>query len=199
MSSSDVPRISAARIPAFFAPFNATVATGTPLGICRILKILSHPSIVFEVSQLKNFALPKDNINGPTPELEGSIEASTKENVIRLKRRKQQLEHEKEHEINEVVVNEIDDELEQINAEFRRILSSIGQIRREGGTSSKDRKSVSNAIRRGIYRQVQTRCPACRKYFESRINLGFQCMFFPARGEVWKVRFSKKSSMLQKM
>ena len=38
----------AARIPAFLAPSNATVATGIPFGICSILKIESHPSIEFE-------------------------------------------------------------------------------------------------------------------------------------------------------
>jgi len=32
-------------MPAFLAAFNATVATGTPLGICKIDKIESHPSI----------------------------------------------------------------------------------------------------------------------------------------------------------
>jgi hypothetical protein len=32
-------------MPAFFAPFKATVATGTPPGICKIDKTESHPSI----------------------------------------------------------------------------------------------------------------------------------------------------------
>ena len=36
---SKVPMISAASMPAFFAAFNATVATGTPFGICKIEKI----------------------------------------------------------------------------------------------------------------------------------------------------------------
>ena len=38
----------AARSPAFLAPFNATVATGIPPGICKIDKIESQPSIEFE-------------------------------------------------------------------------------------------------------------------------------------------------------
>src|SRR6187200_3167192 len=37
--------ISAARIPAFFAAFRATVATGTQFGICKIERTESHPSI----------------------------------------------------------------------------------------------------------------------------------------------------------
>ena len=37
--------IWAARIPAFLAPFKATVATGTPPGICKIDKTESQPSI----------------------------------------------------------------------------------------------------------------------------------------------------------
>ena len=37
--------IWAAKIPAFFAPFKATVATGTPLGIWSIDRIESQPSI----------------------------------------------------------------------------------------------------------------------------------------------------------
>ena len=45
MASSDVPRISAARIPAFLEAFNATVPTGTPLGICKIESTESQPSI----------------------------------------------------------------------------------------------------------------------------------------------------------
>ena len=32
-------------MPAFLAPFKATVATGTPPGICKIDNIESHPSI----------------------------------------------------------------------------------------------------------------------------------------------------------
>src|SRR5258708_725157 len=40
-----VPIIWAARIPAFLAPLRATVATGTPLGICRIDNTESQPSI----------------------------------------------------------------------------------------------------------------------------------------------------------
>ena len=39
--------ICAARIPAFLDPFNATVATGTPPGICKIERMESHPSIEF--------------------------------------------------------------------------------------------------------------------------------------------------------
>ncbi len=42
---SELPIICAAKIPAFLAPFNATVATGTPPGICKIDKTESHPSI----------------------------------------------------------------------------------------------------------------------------------------------------------
>ena len=34
-------------MPAFFAPSNATVATGTPPGICNIDNTESHPSIEF--------------------------------------------------------------------------------------------------------------------------------------------------------
>jgi hypothetical protein len=40
--------ICAASIPAFFAAFSATVATGTPLGIWRIDRTESHPSIELE-------------------------------------------------------------------------------------------------------------------------------------------------------
>ena len=40
-----VERIEAASIPAFLAPFNATVATGIPLGICKMERTESHPSI----------------------------------------------------------------------------------------------------------------------------------------------------------
>ena len=32
-------------MPAFFAAFRATVATGTPFGICKIERTESHPSI----------------------------------------------------------------------------------------------------------------------------------------------------------
>ena len=32
-------------MPAFFAPLSATVATGTPLGICKIESTESQPSI----------------------------------------------------------------------------------------------------------------------------------------------------------
>jgi len=39
------PKILSASNPAFLAPFKATVATGIPLGICSMLKTLSHPSI----------------------------------------------------------------------------------------------------------------------------------------------------------
>src|SRR5258708_40173030 len=46
--SSEEPMISAARIPAFFAAFNATVATGTPFGICKMDRIESQPSIELE-------------------------------------------------------------------------------------------------------------------------------------------------------
>jgi hypothetical protein len=42
---SCVPMIWAARIPAFFAQFKATVATGTPPGICKMDKTESQPSI----------------------------------------------------------------------------------------------------------------------------------------------------------
>ena len=45
VSAEAVPTICAAKIPAFFAPFSATVATGTPPGICRIESIESQPSI----------------------------------------------------------------------------------------------------------------------------------------------------------
>ena len=38
------PIICAANKPAFLAPFKATVATGTPPGICKIDNILSQPS-----------------------------------------------------------------------------------------------------------------------------------------------------------
>src|ERR1700730_623217 len=48
MVSSNEPMIEAARIPAFFAAFKATVATGTPLGICKIDKTESHPSMELE-------------------------------------------------------------------------------------------------------------------------------------------------------
>src|ERR1700676_1738668 len=34
----------AARMPAFFEAFSATVATGMPFGICNMDKIESHPS-----------------------------------------------------------------------------------------------------------------------------------------------------------
>ena len=40
--------ISAASIPAFFAAFKATVATGTPFGICKMERTESHPSIELE-------------------------------------------------------------------------------------------------------------------------------------------------------
>ena len=39
------PKICAARIPAFLAALTATVATGTPFGICKIDSIESQPSI----------------------------------------------------------------------------------------------------------------------------------------------------------
>ena len=42
-----MPIICPAKIPAFFPPSNATVATGTPPGICKIDKIESQPSIEF--------------------------------------------------------------------------------------------------------------------------------------------------------
>src|SRR5882724_8168854 len=48
MVLSKVPMICAANIPAFFEPFNATVATGTPDGICKMERTESHPSIELE-------------------------------------------------------------------------------------------------------------------------------------------------------
>ena len=45
---SAAPMICAASIPAFRAPLSATVATGTPDGICRMERTESHPSIEFE-------------------------------------------------------------------------------------------------------------------------------------------------------
>ena len=45
VKDSDILKICAAKIPAFFAAFNATVATGMPFGICRIDRTESHPSI----------------------------------------------------------------------------------------------------------------------------------------------------------
>ena len=48
MVTLKVPIICAAKIPAFFAAFRATVAAGTPLGICKIDKTESHPSIELE-------------------------------------------------------------------------------------------------------------------------------------------------------
>ena len=45
---SPAERISTARIPAFLAPPRATVATGTPAGICSMESTESHPSIEFE-------------------------------------------------------------------------------------------------------------------------------------------------------
>ena len=45
MASSETAKIFAAKIAAFVAPFNATVATGIPEGIWRIDRTLSHPSI----------------------------------------------------------------------------------------------------------------------------------------------------------
>src|SRR5688572_5047617 len=45
---SNVPMISAANIPAFFAAFKATVATGTPFGICKIERTESHPSMLLD-------------------------------------------------------------------------------------------------------------------------------------------------------
>ena len=47
MFESEDPIISTAKIPAFLAPSRATVATGTPPGICRIDNIESQPSIEF--------------------------------------------------------------------------------------------------------------------------------------------------------
>ena len=38
----------AASMPAFFAPFKATVATGIPPGICNIERMESQPSIEFD-------------------------------------------------------------------------------------------------------------------------------------------------------
>src|SRR3954469_9011204 len=48
MLSSPVDTIWAASMPAFLAALRATVATGTPLGICRIDNIESQPSIELE-------------------------------------------------------------------------------------------------------------------------------------------------------
>ena len=44
MSSAKL-NIFAASMPAFFPAFNATVATGTPFGICNIDRTESHPSM----------------------------------------------------------------------------------------------------------------------------------------------------------
>src|SRR5690242_2842764 len=48
MVLSDAPRIWAARMPAFRAPSRATVATGTPAGICKMESTESQPSIELE-------------------------------------------------------------------------------------------------------------------------------------------------------
>ena len=48
-ASSDAPRIWAAKMPALVPPSRATVATGTPEGICRMLNTESHPSMLFRL------------------------------------------------------------------------------------------------------------------------------------------------------
>lgn len=48
MALSVAESIWAARMPAFLAPFRATIATGTPPGICKIGNTESHPSIEFD-------------------------------------------------------------------------------------------------------------------------------------------------------
>ena len=166
------------------------------LGARYIAHLLAHPATVFDASQLKNFMLPseldRENTNASTTIAEESIETSTKENVIQLKRRERQLEDERDREMNEIVIAEIDEELELIETELKRVLTRSGYIRNEGGTLDNDRKSVSNAIRRGIYKETMERCPGCRRFFNSRIDLGSQCMFFPAASENWIVRFPQK-------
>ena len=166
------------------------------LGARYIAHLLAHPATVFDASQLKNFMLPseldRENTSASTIIVEESIEASTKENVIRLKRRELQLENEREREVNETAIAEIDEELELIEAELKRVLTRSGYIRNEGGTLDNDRKSVSNAIRRGIYKETLNECPGCRRFFDSRIDLGSQCMFFPAASENWIIRLPQK-------
>lgn len=163
------------------------------LGARYIAHLLAHPATVFDASQLKNFMLPSEldseNTNASTTIAEESIEASTKENVIRLKRRELQLINERDREVNETVIAEIDEELDMVEAELKRVLTRTGYIRNEGGTLENDRKSVSNAIRRGIYKETMGGCPGCRRFFDSRIDIGSQCMFFPAASENWIVRF----------
>ena len=60
------------------------------LGARYIAHLLAHPSTVFDASQLKNFMLPNEldqqNTTESTTEMEGSVEISTKENVIRFKK-----------------------------------------------------------------------------------------------------------------
>lgn len=165
-------------------------------GARYIAHLLAHPGTVFSASQLKNFLLPKEldrkNSEHSTFTAAESMELSTHENVVRLKKRQQQLESDRECETNQLAVAEIDSELEEVDTELKRILTRSGKIRREGGTLDNDRKSVSNAVHRGIYRETDDVCEPCRKFFEKRIDLGFNCMFFPAKGECWKVKFPKK-------
>src|SRR6187551_32331 len=47
-SGSAVAIICAARMPAFCAAFKATVATGTPLGICKMERMESQPSMLLD-------------------------------------------------------------------------------------------------------------------------------------------------------
>ena len=55
---SEVPIICAAKIPAFFAPSKATVATGTPPGICKI-DILESFDIQIEVDIVSAHRTPE--------------------------------------------------------------------------------------------------------------------------------------------
>lgn len=167
------------------------------LGARYIAHLLSHPGFLFDASQLKNFMssseLDRENTNDSTTEAERAIEATTPENLIRLKNRYRELQGErKRSEGDPLAIQEIDDEMEPIHAELKRVTTREGTIRREGGTLDKDRKSVSNAINQRFYKAVGERCPACYRYFRNRIDLGFKNMFIPAEGEVWKVRFPQK-------
>ena len=84
-----LPIIWAARIPAFFAPFNATVATGTPPGICKIDKTESQPSIELDdligtkpkkiINVLKDQNLPREHINNS---IQGTIYKRYRSNLL---------------------------------------------------------------------------------------------------------------------
>lgn len=166
------------------------------LGARYVAHLLAHPAVVFEATKLRNFLYPhqleKQDTHDSALVTEEPIEVSTDENVLRLRNKRRSLIADRDCEVDRSTIAKISKEIEEIETELKRVLTRHGTIRREGGTVDKDRKSVSNAVNQRFYKAVEKGCPACFRYFKARVDLGFECTFAPAKGEVWKVKFPRK-------